>query len=286
MTLTGASMKEQMLMAAVSIAALALSACSGKTESSTKEAADDQIYTASFDCAKAGNDIERRICSNEQLSSLDRSLADLYKNALIKQPDLVSSQRAWINERNKCTDNDCLVKSYWKRYSLLENAADEQAAAQESAEQVASSVGSQLERRKVYLYTDNPNADRTCEQDISNFSNPDEVRCVGERDWQALCNSSPFIASMAVLQLVDLNGVYFEDGKKTYEALRHLVSNGRVGGEKVVWDPDENLAAKESCLISVTVSGSYEGTDHNKYLSGYAQSFLVDGDGGVFVVSK
>jgi uncharacterized protein len=139
-------MKERILLAAFGIAALALSACGGKTDSSTKEAADDQIYTASFDCAKAGNDIERRICSNEQLSSLDRSLADLYKKALIKQPDLASSQRAWINERNECTDNDCLVKSYWERYSLLENAAAEQAAesqvsaesaAQEAAEQAA-----------------------------------------------------------------------------------------------------------------------------------------------------
>lgn len=125
-------------MAAVSVAALALSACGGKTESSTKEAADDQIYTASFDCAKAGNDIERRICSNEQISSLDRSLSDLYKKAIVNEPDLRTSQRAWINERNKCSDNDCLVKSYWERISLLEKAAAEQATASKvSAESVA-----------------------------------------------------------------------------------------------------------------------------------------------------
>jgi hypothetical protein len=150
----------------------------------------------------------------------------------------------------------------------------------------ASSVASQFERRKFYLYTDNPNADRTCEQDISNFSNPDEVRCVGESDWQALCNSSPFIMSTAALQLVDLNDVYFEDGNKAYEALRHLVSNGGITGEKVDWNPDENLAAEESCLISVTVSGLYEGTYHNKYLSGYARSFMVNEDGRVFVDSN
>ena len=149
-----------------------------------------------------------------------------------------------------------------------------------------SSVGSQFERRKFYLYTDNPNADRTCEQDISNFSNPDEVRCVGESDWQELCNSSPFIMSTAALQLVDLNDVYFEDGNKAYEALRHLVSNGGITGEKVDWNPDENLAAEESCLISVTVSGLYEGTYHNKYLSGYARSFMVNDDGRVFVDSN
>lgn len=149
-----------------------------------------------------------------------------------------------------------------------------------------SSVTSQFERRKFYLYTDNPNADRTCEQDISNFSNPDEVRCVGESDWQALCNSSPFIMSTAALQLVDLNDVYFEDGNKAYEALRHLVSNGGITGEKVDWNPDENLAAEESCLISVTVSGLYEGTYHNKYLNGYARSFMVNEDGRVFVDSN
>lgn len=270
-------------MAAVSVAALALSACGGKTESSTKEAADDKIYMASFDCAKASNDLERRICSNEQLSSLDRSLADLYKKALIKQPDLRSSQRAWINERDKCSDNDCLVKLYWKRISILEKAAVEQTVVQESAEQVASSVGSQFERKKFYLYTDNPNADRTCEQNIKKFSNADEVRCVGERDWQALCNSSPFISHFAALQLVDQSGVYFDDGKKAYEALRHIGSNGGITGEKVYWNPDENLAAAESCLISVSISGLYEGTYHNKNLNGYARMFLVDEDGAVFV---
>lgn len=149
-----------------------------------------------------------------------------------------------------------------------------------------SSVGSQFERSKFYLYTDNPNADRTCEQDISNFSNPDEVRCIGESDWQVLCNSSPFIMSTATLQLVDLNDVYFEDGNKAYEALRHLVSNGGITGEKVDWNPDEDLAAEESCLISATVSGLYEGTYYNKYLSGYARSFMVNDDGRVFVDSN
>jgi hypothetical protein len=46
MKLTGASMKERMLMAVLSVAALTLGACGGKTDSSTKEAASDQIYAA------------------------------------------------------------------------------------------------------------------------------------------------------------------------------------------------------------------------------------------------
>jgi len=149
----------------------------------------------------------------------------------------------------------------------------------------APAFNSQFERRKFYLYTDNPNKNRTCDQDISNFSNPDEVRCVGEADWQALCNSSSFIMRTVALQLVDLNDVYFEDGKKTYEALRHLIANQGVSGEKIEWNPDENLTAEKSCLVSLTVSGLYEGTYHRKHLNGYARSFMVNDDGLVIVDS-
>lgn len=199
-----------------------------------------------------------------------------FKNVMMKL-ELILATGFMVGCDSQSSDNAQPLPTITSNDTVL---ADAPAAAPVSA------VDSQFERRKFYLYTDNPNADRTCEQDISNFSNPDEVRCIGESDWQALCNSSPFIMSTAALQLVDLNDVYFEDGKKTYEALRHLVKNGGITRENVKWNPDQNLPAEESCLISLNVSGLFEGTYHNKNLSGYARSFMINDDGRVFVDSN
>jgi uncharacterized protein len=83
-------------------------------------------YAASFDCAKAGSDIERRICANEQISSLDSDLASSYKSAIANEPNLKESQLAWIKERNKCSDDECIVNLYKERISFLTNIHNQQ----------------------------------------------------------------------------------------------------------------------------------------------------------------
>jgi len=78
-------------------------------------------YAASFDCAKAGTKVEKLICSTPSLSKLDSDLADIYKDALRKEPATRQEQVSWIKDRNKCADAACLETSYKERMDELTN---------------------------------------------------------------------------------------------------------------------------------------------------------------------
>lgn len=74
-----------------------------------------QLPAASFDCGKAITQIEKRICSDLELSSLDEKLAAAYKRALDVSADKESlrrQQRKWVGARDACSDADCLRAAY------------------------------------------------------------------------------------------------------------------------------------------------------------------------------
>jgi hypothetical protein len=69
---------------------------------------------ASFDCAKASSAIEHLICSTPQAADADLRLASAYSAARAKASDpaaLKADERNWMkNERDACSDAECLVK--------------------------------------------------------------------------------------------------------------------------------------------------------------------------------
>lgn len=78
---------------------------------------------ASFDCAKAKTEVEKLICSNDELSKLDESLSEAYLRALnrtdIKQ-QTIKSQRQWLKyERNVCQNVECIKNAYETRIKEL-----------------------------------------------------------------------------------------------------------------------------------------------------------------------
>lgn len=83
------------------------------------------LFGASFDCAKASSNVEKMICSDDELSELDQKMSLIftkafktskYKEALKKQ------QIAWIKERNQCgEDIDCVINSYRDRLSVFDH---------------------------------------------------------------------------------------------------------------------------------------------------------------------
>ena len=80
---------------------------------------------ASFDCTKAGTEIEKSICTNEVLSKLDDELASSYRSAKASSvnPDkLLADQRIWIRGRNACKNDECLKNSYNLRIDQLRKA--------------------------------------------------------------------------------------------------------------------------------------------------------------------
>ncbi len=77
----------------------------------------------SFDCSKAVTLVEKTICSNQNIASLDSTMANLYKNALsgaVNPEEVKKEQRSWLkNNRNKCSDAECLEQEYHNRIDAL-----------------------------------------------------------------------------------------------------------------------------------------------------------------------
>ncbi len=97
-----------------------LAACLIATAALTSDA-----DAASFDCALAKTAIEKSICGNEELSTLDEYLGRYYANAreTLKPAEkcLIADQRAWIRtKRNTCKDDNCLREKYLLRLAELD----------------------------------------------------------------------------------------------------------------------------------------------------------------------
>ena len=81
---------------------------------------------ASFDCARAGTAVEKTICGDAELSSLDEHLGRYYAVALEQAGAgaacLKSDQRRWMNTiRNSCgADALCLSAAYLQRLAALD----------------------------------------------------------------------------------------------------------------------------------------------------------------------
>lgn len=78
---------------------------------------------ASFDCNQAATLIEKAICTEPALSTLDDQLLQAYKDALLKAASaetIKAEQRNWLkNIRNKCQNSACLHQAYLKRINEL-----------------------------------------------------------------------------------------------------------------------------------------------------------------------
>lgn len=78
---------------------------------------------ASFDCRKAKTEVEKLICSNEELSKLDESLNEAYLRTLHRtdiRQETIKSQRQWLEyERNACQDVVCIKNAYETRIREL-----------------------------------------------------------------------------------------------------------------------------------------------------------------------
>lgn len=81
-------------------------------------------FAASFDCQKASRSIEKMICSNDELSSLDEKLSVVYARSIAASADKgaeVSAQRQWLrNYRDRCDNSACAIDAYKKRLAVVE----------------------------------------------------------------------------------------------------------------------------------------------------------------------
>ncbi|BBL73695.1 lysozyme inhibitor LprI family protein [Methylomagnum ishizawai] len=86
---------------------------------------------ASFDCVKAGTQVEKLICNHSQLSALDEQLSEIYRTNLAKSGNsasLTQDQRSWLKtQRNSCANIDCLKQAYTQRIGVLNSVSPEPA---------------------------------------------------------------------------------------------------------------------------------------------------------------
>ena len=98
---------------------------SSASENSAPIVKEDNSFAPSFNCAKASTQVERLICGDRELATLDVELNQLYKKAMDSEKDnegLKASQIEWRkSSRNKCEDKECLVTAYKQRNSELAN---------------------------------------------------------------------------------------------------------------------------------------------------------------------
>lgn len=77
----------------------------------------------SFACAKARSRMDKTICADGQLTSLDKRVADLFELALSQAPDpgdVKRAQRRWLRERDDCKEAACIQASYERRLNALQ----------------------------------------------------------------------------------------------------------------------------------------------------------------------
>jgi len=116
---------------ASAVTSLALAQSSSIAAPETASSAVDQTVQSpttdasgpSFDCSKVTDATARTICSNDELSQLDRQMAALYF-ARAQSPDDTTArdeQRTWLHDRDQCgADVICLRKVYAARIQQLQ----------------------------------------------------------------------------------------------------------------------------------------------------------------------
>src|ERR1019366_6963109 len=78
-------------------------------------------HAVSFDCRKAATFAEKEVCNDYLLGKLDDALGENYKRTLSSNigsgavSDLRATQKAWLSNRNKCANKQCLIDAYRKR---------------------------------------------------------------------------------------------------------------------------------------------------------------------------
>lgn len=92
-------------------------------------------YGASFECLKASNSIEKTICNNQELSSLDDKMSATYKNVKeIYSPEffkknILRDQQTWLKSlKSNCSKDvdKCLIETYKKRIDILLSATQKE----------------------------------------------------------------------------------------------------------------------------------------------------------------
>ncbi|PWF55032.1 lysozyme inhibitor LprI family protein [Massilia glaciei] len=201
--------------------------------------ASGMAQSASFDCAKARSDTEKRICADPAVSRLDSELALVYRDTMAgvaHKGALKGWQKQWLwSTRDDCADAACLGLAYAARIAELRGHTRAGAA--------AGGVSGRYERH----YRNKP--DKTATIDV--FALPgNRVRVLGSAHWQSANPDNVNIGDISGVATLDKKVLRYRDGNGDREgeigcmltltfagdALTVSDDNRRCGGHNVTFD--------------------------------------------------
>ena len=143
------------------------------------------VHAASFDCAKAATDVERKICNNEKLSGLDAAMGEIYERELSRDSaakQIRAAQKAWLDTRNRCNDIACLEAKYEQRIADLACDKESIGAGSGSGSSMCTSFLIRLVEREL-----SPLQEKFVGQVVGQSNNPDYAKRVliaEEKAWR------------------------------------------------------------------------------------------------------
>lgn len=158
------------------------------------------LLAASFDCTKAATSVEKLICNNEDISSLDDQLAKSYKSALEKTSDKEGFKKAqveWLKQQRLCKDVACLSSVYQERISVLNNQVSSSSTASETSQSSQSSTAFYSGKLKltrggefpicnlIFTFLENPKNRAQLGQTVDPLS---AIKGVTLPEWQEISN--------------------------------------------------------------------------------------------------
>jgi uncharacterized protein len=87
-----------------------------------------ESHAASFDCHETTRPIDKTICDDPTLNSLDSQLDAAYLGAIDRSndpPHVKEIQRSWLKDRDACADAKCMAAAYSKQIRLLSAISDQ-----------------------------------------------------------------------------------------------------------------------------------------------------------------
>ncbi|MES3023559.1 MAG: lysozyme inhibitor LprI family protein [Pseudomonadota bacterium] len=197
---------------------------------------------ASFDCAKARSDTEKRICADPAVSQLDGELALAYRDTLAAarhKAALKGWQKQWlVAVRDNCADAACLKRAY----------ADQITELREHRQAVAAGGGVSGRYDRQY----ENKVDKTGTIEVFALLNG-RVRLVGSALWYGINPDNVHVGEINGVARLDKNVLQYRDGDDEYsckltisfsaDALRVSGDNGHCGGHNVTFDDAYRRAA-------------------------------------------
>jgi uncharacterized protein len=230
---------------------------------------------ASYDCTKATFTVEKVVCGNPSLSTLDDQLAQAYKNARATSANLdqlKNDQIAWIKSNRLCEANvACIENSYKSRITALGGAVTPKAAelpkpaptkVLPSTQPPAGSNNSTNNwvQGIEYYYVTNPEIHGRCKMEKN--------KCITFEEYKSACINAIGVTRLGSGSVAMSGGIY------------NLFRNGSIDRLDVIWNSNYR---DFPCRVVMEVSGIVDGNSRRRDTNAKVEGFILNENNKILV---